>query len=105
MEFNMRRIAPWLSAAVLVLHGCAAPAGQPTTQDHAAHRAAGATAAPAGAKAEPPMKMMQAMRARMREAKTPEERVALMEEHMMAMSKMCAHDAHDAAGAAPPSPK
>lgn len=101
----MRHVASLMSAASLVLCGCASP-GQPTAEDHAAHHPpAAASAASAGATAEQQMKMMQAMRERMREAKTPQEREALMEEHMKAMSMMCSMGAQDGAGAKAPAIK
>ena len=34
MEPNMRHLAPIMSAALLVLHGCAAPVGKPTPEEH-----------------------------------------------------------------------
>jgi hypothetical protein len=65
-------------AAALVLCGCASPAEQPM--------------------ADQPMKMMRAMREKMREAKTPQEREAVMEEHMKAMAMMCGMGAQDDGG-------
>lgn len=60
--------------------------------DHAAHHPAEATA-PAAAKADKQMKMMEDMHKKMMAAKTPAERQALMAEHMKAMqggmSMMC----------------
>ncbi|HSW19675.1 MAG TPA: hypothetical protein VLJ86_20825 [Ramlibacter sp.] len=60
-------------------------------QDHAAHHPS-ATTSPAD-RVDKQMKMMQAMHQKMAAAKTPEERQALMTEHMKAMqggmSMMC----------------
>jgi len=96
----MRHLAPMMAAALLVLHGCAAPVGKPAPEDHAAHHpTVAAPAASAPTTADQPMKMMQAMRGKMREAKTPQEREALMEEHMKAMSMMCGMGAQDGASA------
>ena len=51
--------------------------------EHAAHHPAGTVAAPAGYDQQ--MKMMQEMHQKMAAAKTPEERAALMRDHMKAM--------------------
>jgi hypothetical protein len=92
-----------MAGGLLILHGCAAPVGKPTPEDHAAHHpAVAAPAAPAATRADRPMKMMQAMREKMRAAKTPQEREALMEEHMEAMSMMCGMGAQDGDGAKTP---
>ena len=73
---------------VMALSGCAAMRGD----DHAAHHGAGA-AAPDPDRTDRQMKMMQEMHQKMMAAKTPEERQALMAEHMKAMhagmSMMC----------------
>jgi len=78
-----------LTAAIaLALSGCAAMRGE----DEAAHHRAGA-AVPHADRADMQMKMMQEMHQKMMAAKTPEERQALMTEHMKAMqggvSMMC----------------
>jgi len=65
-----------LSAAALVA-ACATPV---PTDEHAAHRAASGSPT-----AEPRMKAMQEMHEKMMNAKTPEERQALMTDHMKAM--------------------
>jgi uncharacterized protein YceK len=77
-----------VAAVTLTLSGCAAV----SDADHAAHHPAEVPAATA-AKADMHMKMMQDMHQKMMAAKTPEERQALMAEHMKAMqggmSMMC----------------
>ena len=86
-------------AAVAVLSGCAGL--KTSAEDHAKHHppqpAATATAATAAnataSRADQQMKMMQEMHQKMMAAKTPQERQALMAEHMKAMqsgmSLMC----------------
>ena len=75
--------------ALLVATGLAS--AQPKDQDHKAHHPEGAAlASPANLPAKDPdmavkMKAMQDMHQKMRDAKTPEERQALMAEHMKAM--------------------
>lgn len=83
----------FVSAVLLGLSGCAAI--QQAKDEHAAHhpeKAPAASAAPT-ARYDQQMKMMQAMHQKMMAAKTPEERQALMAEHMKAMqggmSMMC----------------
>ncbi len=88
MEARMRTIL--LAAAVaLALSGCAAV----NDADHAAHHPTDGAAAASAAKADMQMKTMQDMHQKMMAAKTPEERQALMAEHMKAMqggmSMMC----------------
>jgi hypothetical protein len=75
--------------ASLILAGCAAG---PKAEDHAAHHPPGAANAAPGMPASPSptqmdsmMKSMQAMHARLMAAKTPEERAALMQDHMKLM--------------------
>jgi hypothetical protein len=103
---NMKHVAAQMFAAVLVLCGCASPTGKPTAGDHAAHHpTAAASAVSAAGNADQPMRMMQAMREKMQGAKTPQERDALMEEHMKAMSMMCGMGAQDGAGVTPPAIK
>ena len=91
MESSMRTIL--LAAVALALTGCAAM----RDEDHAAHHPAGAAAASASDRTDKQMKMMQEMHRKMMAAKTPEERQALMAEHMKAMqggmSMMCEMDA------------
>ncbi|MCW7541139.1 hypothetical protein OOT46_25325 [Aquabacterium sp. A7-Y] len=85
-----------LTVACVALVGCASSEHRSTGEAHAAHHPS-RTAAPAlavsPAAADQQMKMMQEMHQKMRAAKTPEERQALMAEHMKAMqagmSMMC----------------
>jgi hypothetical protein len=76
------------AAVVITLAGCATQ--KPSDRDHAAHHPQGG---PPAAKADQQMKTMQDMHQKMMAAKTPEERKALMAEHMKAMqggmSMMC----------------
>jgi len=75
-------------AAAVLLSGCAALA--PDAGGHAAHHRAGA---PGPAAVDQQMSTMQDMHRKMMSARTPEERQALMAEHMKAMqggmSMMC----------------
>ena len=77
------------------LSGCAATMPEPSAPDHAAHHPADAAATPAPStdRYAAQMKTMQEMHQKMMAAKTPEERAALMQEHMKAMqggmSMMC----------------
>lgn len=83
-----------LSTATL-LTACAGAGAMTATDEHAAHRAAAATAAPdaaarGGMQGHMHGRMqhspeMQAMHEKMKSAKTPEERQALMNEHMKTM--------------------
>jgi len=70
----------------LVLAGCATG---PKEEDHAAHHPPGATApapaAPTPGQMDAMKKSMQEMHDKMRAAKTPEERAALMQEHRKLM--------------------
>lgn len=72
--------------AALVLAGCAAG---PKPDEHAAHHppgtAAGTPAAPTAGQMDSMMKSMQEMHDKMMAAKTPEERAALMKDHMKLM--------------------
>jgi hypothetical protein len=83
------RLTVGLSAlAVALIAGCSSiPSDTPTAAaEHAAHHAAGGgSAAPAGYDLQ--MKSMQEMHQKMAAAKTPEERAALMKEHMQSMRK------------------
>ncbi len=101
------RILP-LAALALALGGCAVANGQPSAQDHSAHTSAGAagSAHPPAAR-ELQMKKMQEMRQRMQAARTPQERAALMDEHMKLMQQgaQMMGGAHGSAPAAvPPAP-
>jgi hypothetical protein len=71
--------------ALTVLAGCSSLPGSASKEadEHAAHHPAGTVAAPAGY--DERMKMMREMHQKMAEAKTPEERAALMKDHMKAM--------------------
>lgn len=78
------------AAASLVLAGYASAAttspATPSAEDHAAHHPSGAAApAPSTAQVDGQLKMMQEMHQKMVDAKTPEERSALMKDHMQAM--------------------
>ena len=82
----MKPIALLMAVGALSLAGCASVAGganQPTgrSQDPVAQAAPGMGAAPM----DPKMQAMQEMHRKMQAAKTPEERDALMKEHMSAM--------------------
>jgi len=83
---RVARLAAALAA--IVLAGCATQ--KPSDEEHAAHHS---QAGPLAAKASQQMKTMQGMHQKMMAAKTPEERQALMAEHMKAMqggvSMMC----------------
>ena len=77
---------------VALIAACATatePVGTPGTaakaDEHAAHHPASAASAPAGAPMQDRMKAMREMHDKMMSAKTPEERQALMAEHMKAM--------------------
>ena len=82
----MRRLLAFATTAVL----CTGALAQ-SDKDHAAHHPAGASSAVAPSKAPTPaqmdmqMKAMQEMHDKMMAAKTPEERQALMSEHMKTM--------------------
>lgn len=80
-----------LAVATIALGGCASQSAQVGAGDHAAHHPAAASA-PA-ARYEQQMRMMDDLHRKMMAAKTPEERQALMAEHMKAMqggmSMMC----------------
>jgi hypothetical protein len=72
-------------ASSLAVAGYASAANSTTlgAEEHAAHHPAGA--APTPAEVDEKMKMMHSMHQKMAEAKTPEERTALMKDHMKAM--------------------
>jgi hypothetical protein len=72
--------------ALTLLAGCSAMPGPKEADEHAAHHPPGAVAAtqaPAGYDQQ--MKMMQEMHRKMAEARTPDERAALMKDHMKTM--------------------
>lgn len=82
----MKPISLLMAVAALSVAGCASVAGganQPTgrSQDPVAQTSPGMGAAPV----DPKMQAMQEMHRKMQAAKTPEERDALMKEHMSAM--------------------
>jgi hypothetical protein len=69
--------------AALILGACASPTPAPAgTGEHAGHGAAAGASAPM----EPRMQAMHEMHQKMMNAKTPEERNALMADHMKAMN-------------------
>ena len=72
-----------LSAAALITLGASA-ATPPKAEDHAVHHSAASASAPTS-DMDGPMKSMRDMRDKMMNAKTPEERQALMADHMKAM--------------------
>lgn len=76
---------PLMSAVTLICSGCAGPSKQEPTDDHAAHHPAGTASGPAVAKADQQLKRMREMHQKMETAKTPQERAALVEEHMKVM--------------------
>ncbi len=72
--------------ALTLLAGCSAMPGSKEAEQHAAHHPPGAapgTPAPPGYDQQ--MTMMQVMHRKMAEAKTPDERTALMKDHMKTM--------------------
>ena len=74
--------------ALALMAGCTAMPGTASNEadEHAAHHPPGAAAGtPAPAGYDQQMKMMQDMHRKLAEAKTPEERAALMKDHMKAM--------------------
>ena len=80
------KLALTVLGAALALAGCATG---PTADDHAAHHppesATSTPGKPTPGQMDSMMKSMQEMHDRMMTAKTPEERSALMKEHMMTM--------------------
>ena len=84
----MKAVLGLSGVALALLGGCSSMAGGTgkDSDEHAAHHPPGAgAAAPAPAGYEGQMKMMQQMHQRMAAAKTPEERAALMKDHMRNM--------------------
>jgi len=74
--------------ALTLLAGCSAMPGSSSKEadEHATHHPPGtAVATPAPAGYDQQMKMMQEMHRKMSEAKSPEERAALMNDHMKTM--------------------
>ena len=85
---RVARLAAAVAAIMLAGAGCATQ--KPSDEEHAAHHP---QAGPPAAKVSQQMKTMEGMHQKMMAAKTPEERQALMAEHMKAMqggvSMMC----------------
>ena len=83
----MKLVVGWFALAVTLLAGCSSMPGSASkeTEEHAAHHPAGTASAPAPAGFDQQMKMMQEMHQKMAGAKTPEERGALMKDHMKTM--------------------
>ena len=83
----MKLVVVLSALAVALLAGCSSvPGGASKVADeHAAHHPAGTVTAPAPAGYDQQTKMMQEMHQKMAAAKTPEERAALMKDHMKTM--------------------
>ncbi len=75
------------AVALTLLAGCSSLPGSAAKEadEHAAHHPAGTVAAPAPTGYNQQMKMMQEMHKKLAAAKTPEERAALMKDHMTTM--------------------
>ncbi|CAN7703408.1 hypothetical protein LJR290_005794 [Variovorax sp. LjRoot290] len=76
-----------ITAALMSLAGCSSfpGAGAKKADEHAAHHPASTAAKADTAKVDEQMKLMQDMHQKMKAAKTPAERAALMKDHMSAM--------------------
>lgn len=74
-------------AAAVSLAGCSSlpGAGTKEAEEHSAHHSAGAVAKGDTTKFDQQIKVMQNLHQKMAAAKTPEERAALMKDHMKAM--------------------
>ena len=96
---------PLTLCSVMMMSGCASPAAPDAVNvdDHSTHHAAAPAFGPDAGKADPRMKTMHDMHEKMMAAKTPEERAAMMKEHMKAMQD-CA-DKRGPPPASAPSPK
>ncbi len=83
----MKLVIGLSALAVALLAGCTSMPGSASKEadEHAAHHPAGIAGAPAPAAYDQQMKMMQEMHQKMAAAKTPEERAALMKDHMKTM--------------------
>jgi len=84
----MKLVVGLSSLAVALLAGCSSLPGSASKQEaeHAAHHPPGAAAGtPAPAQYDQQMNMMQEMHRKMAAAKTPDERAALMKDHMNTM--------------------
>ncbi|TAM17990.1 MAG: hypothetical protein EPN62_19695 [Candidimonas sp.] len=87
MEKVMKFVVGLSTLAVTLLVGCTSMPGSASKEadEHAAHHPEGTAAAPAPSGYDQQMKMMQEMHQKMMAAKTPEERAALMKDHMKTM--------------------
>ena len=83
----MKLVVGLSALAVALLAGCSSMPGSASreAEEHAAHHPAGTSAAPAPAGYDQQMRMMQDMHQQMAAAKTPEERAAVMKDHMKTM--------------------
>lgn len=81
---SLRTLAALSAATLITLPFGASAATPPKSEDHAVHHPAASASAPT-ADMDGPMKAMRDMRDKMMNAKTPEERQALMADHMKAM--------------------
>ena len=83
----MKLVVGLSALAVVLLAGCSSMPGSASkeAEEHAAHHPEGTAAAPAPAGYDQQMTMMQEMHQKMASAKTPEERAALMKDHMKTM--------------------
>ncbi len=82
----MKLVLGLSAVALALLAGCSSLPGGKDADEHAAHHPKDATAtsaAPAGYDQQ--MKMMQEMHQKMATARTPEERAAMMKDHMKTM--------------------
>ena len=83
----MKLVVVLSALAVALLTACSSMPGSASKEadEHAAHHPAGTAAAPAPAGYDQQRKMMQETHQKMAVAKTPEERAALMKDHMQTM--------------------
>ena len=81
---SLQTLAALSAAFLITLPIGASAATPPKAEDHAAHHPEASASAPTAA-VNAPMKAMHDMRDKMMNAKTPEERQALMAEHMKVM--------------------
>ncbi len=84
----MKPVVVSSALALALLAGCSSLPGSASTEadEHTAHHPAG-TASPSPAGYDQQMKMMQEMHRKPAAAKTPEERAALMKDHMKTMQE------------------
>jgi hypothetical protein len=85
VEKKMKLVLGLSAAALVLLPGCSSVPGGKDADEHAAHHPAGTVAAPAPAGYDQQMKVMQGMHRKMAAAKTPDERAALVKDHMKTM--------------------